>query len=99
MRGARGCTGREGGAGLTATRTGKKKKLSLWNHGMGWAGFGGDGDNYDGWMMELDPMVQGIKAGLEQSQARGGPGKLDILARQRNSITHKQELPFFRAVF
>ena len=69
------CTGRGRG---TDGRAGNNKRLSLWNHGMGWAGFGGDGDSY-GWMMELDPMVQGIKAGLEQSQAKGGPGKLDIL--------------------
>ena len=65
--------------GALADHPADKYMAALWNHGMGWPGFGGDYDTGEWSSMNQRAMVQGIKAGLEQSQGRGGPAKLDIL--------------------
>lgn len=49
----------------------KHNMLDLWNHGAGWMGYGGDGDNSsDG--MDLEDITKGIRDGLNGR-------KLDIL--------------------
>ena len=65
--------------GSLADHPADKYMAALWNHGMGWPGFGGDYDTGVWSSMNQRAMVQGIKAGLEQSQGKGGPAKLDIL--------------------